>query len=304
MMDALTTALVPVQRTRYDYGEIKRMRAEGVTITGIAKQIGCSVPTVYNALNSANQDATKVRVTKSRFPSRPLDGERATMPAYDHPALMDGHTIYPASVQRGREKWAIKSGHNTGKIGAEVLKGKWAGFALYTLTLEERATCPHSCLHWRSCYGNKMHWAERMEFGAGLEWRLEREVAALELQHPQGFAIRLHNLGDFYSVEYVGLWRMLLDRHPALHCFGYTARIDKGDGIAVALARLVEEKWERFAVRFSNAPMEVCSTISIEHPYQCPPDAIVCPEQTGKTESCSTCGLCWTTQRRIAFLQH
>jgi hypothetical protein len=27
-------------------------------------------------------------------------------------------------------------------------------------------------------------------------------------------------------------------------------------------------------------------------------------EQVGKTESCSTCGLCWRTRHRIVFLQH
>ena len=33
------------------------------------------------------------------------------------------------------------------------------------------------------------------------------------VKHVNGFAVRLHNLGDFYSVEYVELWRKLLERH-------------------------------------------------------------------------------------------
>ncbi len=33
-------------------------------------------------------------------------------------------------------------------------------------------------------------------------------------------------------------------------------------------------------------------------------DAIICPAQTGKADSCGTCALCWHTKRRIAFLQH
>lgn len=84
-----------------------------------------------------------------------------------------------------------------------------------------------------------------------------------------------------------------------LHVWGYTARWQvKDDPIAAALVSLVEHKWDRFAVRFSNAPspFEASSTISVEHPYQVPPDAILCPEQVGKTESCSTCALCWQTQ--------
>ena len=149
-----------------------------------------------------------------------------------------------------------------------------------------------------------MHFAERMQAGSDLEWRLIREVALLETYHPNGFAVRLHNLGDFYSVGYVELWGRLLDRHSALHCWGYTARWHSDDPIAAALASLVDRGWDRFAIRFSNAPSETCSTISVEHPYQVPPDAILCPEQIGKTESCSTCALCWATKRRIAFLQH
>ena len=138
-------------------------------------------------------------------------------------------------------------------------------------------------------------------------WRLEREVALLEMRHPTGFAVRLHVLGDSFSVEYVRFWRTLLERHPALHVFGFTARWDAAnDPIAAALVALVKQQWDRFAIRFSNAPSSFAApaTISIEHPYQKPSDAILCPEQVAKTDSCSTCGLCWGSTRRIAFLQH
>lgn len=33
-------------------------------------------------------------------------------------------------------------------------------------------------------------------------------------------------------------------------------------------------------------------------------NAIVCPEQTGATTGCGTCGLCWGAARNIAFLEH
>lgn len=290
------------QQRRYDHDLIRRMAGEGKRPIEISRTLGCSYMTVRNVLKDETRGE---RQTRSRFASRPLDGQRADMPAYDHPALMAGRTIYPQTVREGRDRWALKSATNTAKIGAKILKGKWAGFPAYTLTLEERATCPQSCRHWRSCYGNKMHLADRVAAGPDLEWRLEREVAALELEHLNGFAVRLHNLGDFYSVEYVDLWRRLLDKHAALHVWGYSARWNGGaDPIAAALITLIETHWDRFAIRFSNAPVDACSTISIEHPYQAPADAIICPEQIGKTESCSTCGLCWQTKRRIAFLQH
>jgi hypothetical protein len=247
-----------------------------------------------------------MRLTKSRWPSRPLHGQPASMPSYDNAALTEGRTLYPKTVQVPHARWALKSAANSRKIGGEIRKGKWAGFPAYTLTLEERATCPKSCHHWRSCMGNKMNWAQRMQAGPDLERRLVREVARLETRHPAGFVVRLHILGDFYSVEYVELWRKLLERHSALHVYGYTARLNvKDDPIAAALARLVHDAgWNRLAMRFSNAPSEMRSTITVEHPYQVPPDAILCPEQIGKTESCSTCGLCWQSERRIAFLQH
>jgi hypothetical protein len=135
---------------------------------------------------------------------------------------------------------------------------------------------------------------------------LQREVALLDIEHPRGFVIRLHVLGDFYSVAYVNFWRTLIERHPALHVFGYTARHDKSDPIASALIALAHDCSNRFAMRFSNAPypFDAPSTISIEHPYQKPSDAVVCPEQIWRTESCSTCALCWQSTRRVAFIQH
>jgi hypothetical protein len=97
-------------------------------------------------------------------------------------------------------------------------------------------------------------------------------VALLDIDHLNGFAVRLHNLGDFYSVEYVGLWRRLLERHSALHVWGYTARWQiKDDPIAAALVSLVECQSDRFAIRFSNAPFpfEACSQFPLSIRIRC-----------------------------------
>ncbi len=147
-----------------------------------------------------------------------------------------------------------------------------------------------------------MQWLQRMEAGPELEWKLVREVALLSIDHPH-FVVRLHGMGDFYSVEYVALWRRLLERHEGLHVYGYTARLD--DDIGDSLRRLAGDAgWSRFAMRFSNSGDVKRSTVTVESTLQRPADAIVCPEQTGRSESCSTCTLCWATERRIAFLQH
>ena len=58
-----------------------------------------------------------------------------------------------------------------------------------------------------------------------MEARLEREIEVLDVRHGGGFVVRFHVLGDFYSVEYVGLWRRLLRQYPTLRVFGYTCVI-------------------------------------------------------------------------------
>lgn len=242
---------------------------------------------------------------QSRHGSHSLDGRPSSLPAVDNPALSEARTIYPSTVVSADGLLnLLVSGVNSKKIGGAILKGPARGFPIYTLTLEERATCPTSCRHWRSCYGNNMHLAKRVRHDAAFEQRLEAELAVLQSRHPRGFAVRLHVLGDFYSVEYVRLWERFLTRFRSMFVFGFTARWERRDPIARALVDLVLREWGRFSVRFSNAPVDECATVSIEHPIQKPDDAIICPAQTGKTESCGTCGLCWHTRRRIAFLQH
>jgi hypothetical protein len=45
-----------------------------------------------------------------------------------------------------------------------------------------------------------------------------------------------------------------------------------------------------------------------ESPVQKPENAFICPAQwtpSGKkTECCATCALCWSTTKKVAFLQH
>ena len=54
------------------------------------------------------------------------------------------------------------------KVGQFVHKGEFKGYRIFTLTLEERATCPKSCNQWDVCYGNNMPFAHRLEHGAEL----------------------------------------------------------------------------------------------------------------------------------------
>ena len=300
-------------RTRsFDYAAIRESydgtpaSSTAAKCRAVATLHGCSIPTVIRAIKLSDTSAS----SKTTMGPGRLGGARsAHVLPVDHPATVERRTLFPSMVFAVGGERVLKPGENSEKIGGRIVKGPWKGFPVYTLTLEERATCPFSCRHWGSCYGNNTPFARRWRHGDALEWRLEREVPALELASPAGFAVRLHGLGDFYSVGYVRLWRRLLERHPALHVWGYTAHVDsRDDEIAYELAMTVRELWPRFAMRFSNGESRKCSTVTIENPVSKPADAVICPVQwtaSGKkSESCSTCGLCWQTTKRIAFLQH
>jgi hypothetical protein len=240
-----------------------------------------------------------------RFPHRGGKGGRPYLPAFDAKAVVDGRTVFPSTVRDPDEGGALlKSGNNNVKIGKTVTKGKWKGFPIFMLTLEERATCPRTCLHWRGCYGNNMHLSDRWQHGEKLEQYLVHEVVALQNRYPKGFAVRLHVLGDFYSRGYVLTWQALLECCPALHVFGFTARINPDDEITQAIAGIRRKHRDRWFIRFSGAAMDTMASEVVDLPQHASPASIVCPQQTGRTLACATCGLCWATDKNITFLRH
>lgn len=293
-------------RPAFAKDEIKQLRSASPKMlpNEIARRVNCSASYVRLVLKGKLDNKSG---GQSRQDALPLAGRVARMPSIDNEAIANDRSLfYSTVVEPTAYRFPVlKSGYHSSKIGKLITKGKWKGFPVFTLTLEERATCPRTCGHWRSCFGNGMQHAHRFAHGDALEMKLVEEVTLLAIRHPDGFAIRLHVLGDFYSVEYVKLWETLLQRVPQLHVFGFSARWDcDRDPIAAALVRLVLKKWNRFAIRFSNAPVDECSTVSIEHPYQKPADAVICPQQEQKTTACATCALCWHSKRRIAFITH
>jgi hypothetical protein len=140
---------------------------------------------------------------------------------------------------------------------------------------------------------------------------LKAEVVTIARSHPDGLLIRLHALGDFYSVAYVRAWAALLKMVPQLHVFGYTARrydADDAESQAIAheIAALTASNWTQFAIRFSRADAGPQRAIVVDADPNSP-DIIMCPAQTGATEACATCGLCWAEAARdktIGFLRH
>lgn len=236
-----------------------------------------------------------------RFVSIKPKGHRVHL-ADDHPALVEGRTLFPSRVedQADRPRLLI-DGHNSRKIGRRVMKGKLRGTPIFTLTLEERATCPRTCLEWATCYGNGMNWARRIKHGRAFEERLWDELADKQRQHPGGFLVRLHILGDFYSVDYAELWAEALEAYPALHVFGYTAHAP-GSEIGAIVAQLIGVHPDRFRFRFSGHGGPTDGSIVVNSVDET--DHLICPAQTGKTDCCATCALCWHSDRTIAFLRH
>jgi hypothetical protein len=214
-------------------------------------------------------------------------------------------TKYP-KARRGTDRTSypyqlLKHPKPDNKIGRKVTRGEFKGYRIYSLTLEERATCPASCLRWNDCYGNNMPFAHRLRHGLELEARLVGEVFELCHRYPDGVMIRLHVLGDFYSEPYVHIWDMLLGRFPNLAVWGYTHRDPNTDPIGAAILETRERHGMRFAIRQSDNPF--CH-FSADHESIAGGASITCPEQEGKTDNCGTCALCWSDVPHIRFLHH
>jgi hypothetical protein len=189
---------------------------------------------------------------------------------------------------------SVAENNKLGKGGCIVTKGRWAGMPMYQMSLEERATCPSTCKQWASCYGNNMAFAHRIDHThPDFLDMLDAEIAVLAKRYRHGFIIRPHVLGDFYSPEYTAFWIEQTAKHNNLRIFGFTHW--ERDSV---IGRMVEEwnKNDNVWVRFSDQGGEMSANVEGE--------GVQCPEQVGKTYSCLTCALCWTTKKAIRFMHH
>lgn len=300
---------------------IHALAREGKSNRQIMEETGVSANTVAKyAAHVENRPPPKMGVHSHKNrpepkPRRRFDEHREPNPdevtplADDHPAVTERRTVFPSTVvPAAKSNRALVSGMNSRKIGDRVSKGPWKGMPIFYLTLEERATCPDTCANWTTCYGNTMPFARRHKHGADLEDRIEKELGELQKRYPGGFVVRLHNLGDFYSVGYVFLWEQWLDEYPALRVFGYTAWPVDSE-IGAYLFGLSEKRWDRFAIRFSTADPGPKGATTIWRMPDTPTveEGIVCPAQTGATDCCGSCGLCWAKGARdkcIVFIGH
>lgn len=230
-----------------------------------------------------------------------------------NPALKEGRTIFTSRVfDASQLDRVLISGMNNAKLGKKITKGLWAGSPFYHLSLEERKTCPRSCPVWAECYGSGMPAAVRVKYNANLMRALDSQLGTLNQKHPDGFAVRLHVLGDFPDLDYVNAWKGWSDKYRALQIEGYTAH-PRSSEIGQAIWKMNLRRPKRWQIRNSvslDAPYEPMQVATLWDGANTPPpdmDAIVCPQELGKTACCGTCALCWSPamhDKRVLFLGH
>ena len=286
-----------------------------------------SAPVLTHARGAVSTDKAAIRRAASnerarakvrdrrRFKETPVPtGEHRTVLAADSPAVVEGRTTHPNKVLDPADPVTadtaiLKDGAWNSKIGGNVLVGRLKGAKILTLSLEERATCPRSCVHWRTCMGVNDPHAVRWKHGAALMDRLWDEVMDLCERH-EAVLIRLHYLGDFWSWEYVGFWRRLLLARENLHCFGFTAH-PRESKIGSEIAHVRDAFPGQFSIRHSNSCYAWGSfTLDLPTAKKTIGEAIVCPEQADAMNGaatgrhCGSCGACWSCDRPIAFVDH
>ena len=232
-------------------------------------------------------------------------------------AINNHKTIFNKTVKSvldgmGKTERVLKISTNK-KLNKKVTIGKYKGFPMVSLTLEERATCTSECLFWAKCYGNNMPFATRYKVDNALLNQIEKDLEYYSTKYPDGFLVRLHVLGDFPEINYVLFWESMLIKYPALHIFGYTARwyelkdkLSKDIGKEINRLRLKYD-W-RFAIRDSNNPHHNFTALSMESDIAKTKlknkELFICPEQLGKVNGCGDCGLCWTSKKAVGFITH
>ena len=217
-------------------------------------------------------------------------------------------TIYKNNIfELDNYRFKVIKNSTNPKLGKKVLKGIYKNYKFKTLTLVERETCPKDCFHWSDCYGNNMPFAHR--FSAKDEQLLMNRIYEDLLNSTnQLLLIRLHILGDFFSVKYVKFWRKMLNTFDNIALYGYTANnINSSIPLSRAIAKEIIKlnNNEHCHIRFSNDLKASFSANSYDVVKPVKGVSIVCPVQENKTANCGTCGLCWNQKdQQIIFKTH
>ena len=201
----------------------------------------------------------------------------------------------------------LKPGGNNKKLGSKITTGWWENAVIYSLTLEERKTCPKNCDQWDTCYGNNMPFATRYDHThPDFYDRLEDNVSDLINKHlwqrDEPIAFRLHVLGDFFSVEYVDWWDKWLQDWEGIKIWGYTHHDPRSDiGLAIREMNMLDNCYIRFSDKIEMEQHLQANVIATSDSHH---TGLICPEQRGIKTGCGDCAMCWTSNKAINFLQH
>lgn len=254
-------------------------------------------------------------------------------------AALNGHALFQNKVKSvtdgmGDSERVVKESTNT-KLSKELTVSPWKGAKIYTVTLEERKTCNRACLHWDDCYGNNMRNATRYTADDALIQQMEADLTHWQAQTdkrnakraakglaPAPFVVRLHVLGDFFSVGYVAQWAKWFGMFPSLRVWGYShwnPGTEIGDALLSlreALGGLDAREGARFCIRFSDYAESGAGAMADTNPLAAEliaaGQAFICPEQTQTEERkesdkaihCANCGLCWMSKKHVIFQTH
>jgi hypothetical protein len=228
-------------------------------------------------------------------------GLKMTTVKSNHPAIKEGRTVFTNSIiNRPSPLHPANNNYKLSKGGKIIKKGKWKGQPMYSLTMEERKTCPTDCKMWAKCYGNNMYLAKRYKHGEELNGNILNQLIELGEKYPKGFVVRLHILGDFYSIAYVAFWARMMIRFPQMTVFGYSAR--NSGAIHKALKNLRYKYLDRWYIRFSSnkegrGKLIYASDEEGKKGFQC-------PETNGKVRDCISCMLCLSATKTVWFPTH
>lgn len=250
---------------------------------------------------------------KKKGAERRTNGIRTLEAAKQRRTIFSSRVMDP--LERDDGETILKDCNSNPKLGAKVISpdGRWIG-DIRTLALEERATCPTTCAVWEDCYGNNMNNAKRWHYADNRKQEffeaLRNEIDMLYKRvtkprnspngrdnFPNGrdLYIRLHELGDFPSVDYVAFWKEMIETYPRLRVWGYTHRHPgQGDGIGEAIQALNDQYWKtQFRIYSSNTHAKTRSANVFENLEDARGTGHVsCFEQQGIAGTCGECGLC------------
>lgn len=275
-----------------------------------------------------NRDRLRASTKKPKAPRPEL--VKALPP--NSPAILNKGSLFPKSENPATEETNIfVRSTKDRKTGTQIKVGPWKGFPIYTVTLAERTTCWEGCPTYRTCYGNGMPFASRIVPDDNFLKLFNRQARNLAEKHPQGYMVRLHQLGDVYSMDYLNTIQKTFYDVPQMHIWMTTAwpykgcpDAPEGSEIGDAIYQWRAEEREkakapdykhRLAIWFSSKtahPGSATTTIIVPDIENKGTKAlnigkttnpvnpnekfnnIVCPEQVGLKADCGSCGLCWS----------